>query len=594
MAVIPSAARNLSRVGVFVCHCGINIASTVDVERVAAEIGQHPEVAHAATYRYMCSDPGQQLVRNAIAEHNLDAVIVAACSPLMHEKTFRQAVAAAGLNPYRCEMANIREQCSWVHQHEPARATEKAIEIVRTVVERVARNEGLEPFRLPLTKRALVIGGGIAGMQAALDIANARFPVVLVERDASLGGKMARLSGTYLNLSAAPELLERKVQQVLNHPHIEVLTEAQVTKVEGYVGNFKVEVSRRVNGERVDEEVGAIVVATGWDPYPMERLPEYGGGEIPDVVDGLTFEGMLRGEVGRNAECHLPESWELSGRFKLRRPSDGRVPREIVFVQCAGSRDPERGVSYCSKVCCMVVAKQAMMFKERVPGGQSYVFYIDIRSAGKGYDEYVQRAMEDYGILYLRGKVSKVFRDGEKVVVWGVDTLSGRPVEVAADLVVLATPMAPSRQALELAQTLRVGVDQNGFFSEAHPKLRPVESLTAGVFLAGVAQGPRDIPETVSQASGAAAKVLQLFSHDEMTQEPTVAHVIEELCCGCGVCVEACPYAARALHPVFATATVNAALCQNCGACVVACPNKASQIHNWTLEQVLAMADVIV
>jgi heterodisulfide reductase subunit A len=602
----------MSRIGVFLCHCGINIASTVDVERLAAEIGRHPEVAYATTYRYMCSDPGQQLVRKAIAEHNLDGVIVAACSPLMHEKTFRQAVAAAGLNPYRCEMANIREQCSWVHQHEPARATEKAIEIVRTVVERVTRNEGLEPFRLPLTKRALVIGGGIAGLQAALDIANARFPVVLVERDASLGGKMARLSGTYLNLSAASGLLERKVEQVLNHPHIEVVTGAQVTKVEGYVGNFKVEVSRRVNAERVDGEkgapdeshasstpysctfdVGAIVVATGWDPYPMERLPEYGGGEIPDVVDGLTFEGMLRGEVGRNAECHLPESWELSGRFKLRRPSDGREPREIVFVQCAGSRDPERGVSYCSKVCCMVVAKQAMMFKERVPEGQSYVFYIDIRSAGKGYDEYVQRAMEDYGILYLRGKVSKVFRDGEKVVVWGVDTLSGRPVEVAADLVVLATPMAPSRQALELAQTLRVGVDQHGFFSEAHPKLRPVESLTAGVFLAGVAQGPRDIPETVSQASGAAAKVLQLFSHDEMTQEPTVAHVIEELCSGCGVCVEACPYAARALHPVFATATVNAALCQNCGACVVACPNKASQIHNWTLEQVLAMADVI-
>ena len=583
----------MSRIGVFLCHCGINIASTVDVERVAVEIGQHPEVAHAATYRYMCSEPGQQLVRNAIAEHNLDAVVVAACSPLMHEKTFRQAVAAAGLNPYRCEMANIREQCSWVHQHEPARATEKAIEIVRTVVERVTRNEGLEPFRLPLTKRALVIGGGIAGMQAALDIANARFPVVLVERETHLGGKMARLSGTYLNLSAAPELLERKVQQVLNHPHIEVLTEAQVTKVEGYVGNFKVEVSRRVNGERVDEEVGAIVVATGWDPYPMERLPEYGGGEIPDVVDGLTFEGMLRGEVGRNAECHLPESWELSGRFKLRRPSDGREPREVVFVQCAGSRDPERGVSYCSKVCCMVVAKQAVMFKERVPGGQAYVFYIDIRSAGKGYDEYVQRAMEDYGILYLRGKVSKIFRAGEKVVVWGVDTLSGQPVEVAADLVVLATPMSPSRQALELAQTLRVGIDQHGFFSEAHPKLRPVESLTAGVFLAGVAQGPRDIPETVSQASGAAAKVLQLFSHDEMTQEPTVAYVIEELCSGCGVCVEACPYKARAIHPVFATATVNAALCQNCGACVPACPNKASQIHNWTPEQILAMADVI-
>ena len=350
-------------------------------------------------------------------------------------------------------------------------------------------------------------------------------------------------------------------------------------------------------------------MATGWDPYLLARLPEYGGGETPDVVDGLTFERMLRDSEGAppgdggpalvtlsGAEGHVTLS-EVEGsrnlEHQLHRPSDGRVPREVVFIQCAGSRDPERGVPYCSKVCCMYVAKQAMMFKERVPGGQAYVFYIDIRSAGKGYDEYIQRAMEEYDILYLRGKVSKVFRDGDKVMVWGADTLSGRPVEVAADLVVLATPMTPSRQALELAQTLRIGVDQNGFFSEAHPKLRPVESLTAGVFLAGTAQGPKDIPETVSQASGAAAKVLQLFSHDMMTQEPTVAHVIEELCSGCGCCVEACPYKARAIHPLRGIATVNAALCQNCGACVVACPNKASLIYNWTPEQILAMADVI-
>ena len=606
----------MSRIGVFICHCGINIASTVDVERLAREIGQHPQVAHATTYRYVCSEPGQQLIRNAIVEHNLDGVVVAACSPLMHEKTFRQTVSTAGLNPYRCEMANIREQCSWVHQHEPARATEKALEIVRTVVERVSRNEELEPFRLPLTKRALVIGGGIAGMQAALDIANANFPVVLVEREDHLGGKMARLSGTYLNFNAAPGLLERKVKQVLDHPHIEVLTGAQVVGVEGYIGNFTVEVSggrgagsrgageqgsrAQGDGEQVPDrcslvtdhyEVGAIVVATGWDPYLLERLPEYGGGEIPDVVDGLTFERMLRdGEGLPPGNGGLEHELRSGG---LHRPSDGRVPREVVFIQCAGSRDPEHGVPYCSKVCCMVVAKQAMTFKERVPEGQAYVFYIDIRSAGKGYDEYVQRAMEGYDILYLRGKVSKVFRDGDKVIVWGADTLSGRPVEVAADLVVLATPMTPSRQALELAQTLRIGVDQNGFFSEAHPKLRPVESLTAGVFLAGTAQGPKDIPETVSQASGAAAKVLQLFSHDEMTQEPTVAHVIEELCSGCGGCVEACPYKARALHPLWGIATVNAALCQNCGACVVACPNKASQVYNWTPEQILAMADVI-
>ncbi len=594
----------MSRIGVFVCHCGLNIAGIVDVERVAEEVGQHADVVHATTYRYMCSNPGQQLLRDAIVEHDLDGVVVAACSPLMHEKTFRQAASAAGLNPYRCEMANIREQCSWVHEHEPARATEKAIEIVCTVVEKVTRDEELEPFHLPLTKRALVIGGGIAGMQAVLDIANAGYPVVLVEREGHLGGKMAWLSGTYLNFTAAPDLLERKVKQVLHHPHVQVLTGAQVVGVEGYVGNFEVMVGStqvdketRKQGEEnlstclpvslstdLTFDIGAIVVATGWDPYPLERLPEYGGGEVPDVVDGLTFEEMLR-------DGAPPRSGGAGGG--IRRPSDGRVPREVVFVQCAGSRDPERGVPYCSKVCCMYVAKQAMMFRERVPEGQAYVFYIDIRSAGKGYDEYVQRAMEAHDILYLRGKVSKIFRDGDKVMVWGADTLSGRPLEVAADLVVLATPMVPSHQALELARTLRVGVDQDGFFSEAHPKLRPVESLTAGVFLAGAAQGPKDIPETVSQASGAAAKVLKLFSQDDMTQEPMVAYVIEELCSGCGMCVEACPYGARAIHPVWDIATVNAALCQNCGACVVACPNKASQIYNWTPEQILAMADVI-
>jgi heterodisulfide reductase subunit A len=600
----------MSRIGVFVCHCGINIAGTVDVKRVAEEIGRHPEVVYATDYAYMCSDPGQQLVRDAIDEHDLDAVVVAACSPTMHEATFRRATSSVGMNPYRCEMANIREQCSWVHEHVPARATDKAIEIVRTVVEKVRRDRELEPFRLPLTKRALVIGGGIAGMQAALDIASAGFPVVLVEREDHLGGRMTQLSGTYLNFQAAPGLVQRKVERVLEHPNIEVITGSEVIAVEGYVGNFVVaceakpqigkplppcgggqrggagdEAGQSEDGTSADPsagsgiqqsaEVGAIVVTTGWDPYPLERLPEYGGGELVDVVDGLAFERMLRDGT-------------------LRRPSNGRVPREVVFVQCAGSRDPERGVAYCSKVCCMVVAKQAMMFKEQVPNGQAYVFYIDIRSAGKGYDEYVQEAMEEQDILYLRGKVSKVFRDRDRVMVWGVDTLSNQPVAVAADLVVLATPMLPSRQAFEVSQKLRVSVDEYGFLREAHPKLRPVESLTAGIFLAGAAQGPKDIPETVSQASGAAAKVLQLFSQDEMIQEPTVAYVVEELCSGCGICVEVCPYEAREIHPVRGIATVNAALCENCGACLVACPNKASRIHNWTPEQILAMADAVV
>jgi heterodisulfide reductase subunit A len=576
----------MSRIGVFVCHCGVNIASTVDVQAVVERSQQDSDVVFAIDYKYMCSDPGQQLIKDSIAKYNLDGVVVAACSPAMHETTFRRTVASAGINAFRCESANIREQVSWVHQQEKEAATQKAVAITRSIVDKVKTNEELASLTLPLTRRTLVIGGGIAGMQAALDIADAGYPVVLVEKTASLGGNMARLSGTYLNFSAAPDLLQKKILQVTRHPGIQLLTNAEVVEVDGYVGNFRVKVLAKdpagqtetveASGTEFRFDIGAIIVATGWQPYDRARLPEYGGSDIPDVVDGLTFESML------------------AQGCEIRRPSDGKTPREIVFVQCAGSRDRERGVPYCSKVCCMYVAKQAMLYKERVPYGQAYVFYIDIRSAGKGYDEYVQRAMTETQALYLRGKVSKIFKDGEKVMVWGADTLSGRAVEIAADMVVLATPMTPSSSSIELGQKLHISTDANGFYNEAHPKLRPVETLTAGIFLAGAGQGPKDIPETVAQASGAAAKVLQLFSHDEMTASPLVATVIAELCAACGACVKACPYGARAIHPLWNIATVNAALCQGCGACVVACPNKASQVHNWRPDQILAMVDELV
>jgi heterodisulfide reductase subunit A len=592
----------MGKTGVFVCHCGHNIAGTVDVEAVADKVRQHPDVAFAVDYKYMCSDPGQQLIRDSIRQYDLDGVVVAACSPAMHETTFRRTVSGVGLNPYRCESANIREQVAWVHQRDKPEATRKALEITRSIVEKVKGNEKLEPLKLPVTQRTLVIGGGVAGMQAALDIADARYPVILVEQTERIGGKIAQLSGSYINFQAAPDMFQKKIQRVQTHPYIQVLTDSKVHEVSGYVGNFRAVVHSSDNDrgsshtvmdantlgdtpppratETIDKheftfDVGAIIVATGWDRYEQTLLPEYGGGRIPDVVDGLAFEGML-----------------ASGRVS--RPSDGRVPREVVFVQCAGSRDSERGVPYCSKVCCMYVAKQAVHYHELVPDGQTYVFYIDIRSAGKGYDEYVQRAMEQHQVLYLRGKVSRIFQDGDKVLVWGADTLSGRAVEVAADLVVLATPMSPSRSALELARILRVSTDTHGFYNEAHPKLRPVETLTSGIMVAGAGQGPKDIPETVAQASGAAAKVLQLFSRDEMTQSPMVAVVIEELCAACGACVSACPYNARDLHPLWNVATVNAALCQSCGACVVACPNKASQVHNWRPTQILAMVDEVV
>ena len=568
----------MRKVGVFICHCGINIAGTVDVDKVAEDIQSYPGVAFATTYKYTCSDPGQQIIKDAIQQHGLDGVIVAACSPAMHETTFRRTAAAAGMNPYLLECANIREQCSWVHQNDKGRATEKALLTIQSMVEKVKRNEALDPLSLPLTKKALVIGGGIAGITAALDIADAGYPVILVEKGEHLGGKMADLSGTYLNFAAAPDLLTRRIDRVLQHPNIQVITGAEVVQVDGYVGNFRATVVQgtRDPGLGNTYDVGAVIAATGYGRYPQSKLPEYGGGTIPDVIDGLTFEAML------------------APGAKIQRPSDGKTPKEVVFVQCAGSRDPEHGVPYCSKVCCMYTAKQAVLFKERVPHGQAYVFYIDIRSAGKGYDEYVQRAMTDSRALYLRGKVSKIFQDGNKVIVWGSDTLSNRQVEIAADLVVLATPMAAPEGAKELAQRLHISTNADGFYNEAHPKLRPVESLTAGIFLAGTGQGPKDIPETVAQASAAAAKVMQLFSRDEMKAEPTIAQVIPELCAACGLCVKACPYGARQVDEILQVATVNPALCQACGACAAACPNKASVVRNWTPTQILFMADVLV
>ena len=568
----------MRRIGVFVCHCGFNIAGTVDVEKVAAELRDNPQVAFTTTYKYMCSQPGQDLIRQAIAEQNLDGVIVAACSPAMHEATFRKASAAAGLSPYLCEIANIREQCSWVHQNVPQQATVKAADIVRTMVEKTAGDEALAPLSTPVNRRALVLGGGIAGLQAALDIADSGYPVVLVEKGDHLGGKVADLSGVYLNFTGGQELLRDKIRAVQEHPRIAVQLQTELAALEGYVGNFqaKLKPAGAPDAEAGPPlEVGALVVATGFELFSMNLLGEYGAGKYPDVISGLDFERMLASPDG------------------LRRPSDGRTPKEVVFVQCVRSRDPERGMPYCSRVCCMYTAKHARLLKQRVPDGQAYVFYIDIRSAGKGYEEFVQEAMQQDGVLYIRGRVAKVYPEGDKIVVWGVDTLSGEIVEVPADLVVLATAAVPNAGAIELAQRLHIATDPYGFFSEAHPKLRPVESLTAGIYLAGAAQAPKDIPDTVAMASGAAAKVLTLFSQEKLVQEPTVAYVIEEICAGCGQCINACPYGARTIDERRHVAVVNPALCQYCGACVAACPNKASQIHNWTSDQIMAMINAL-
>ncbi|MDP2920182.1 MAG: CoB--CoM heterodisulfide reductase iron-sulfur subunit A family protein [Dehalococcoidia bacterium] len=557
------------RIGVFVCHCGLNIAGTVDVKRVVAEIKKYPGVVHAEDYMYMCSDPGQELMRKAIIENRLTGVVNANCSPSLHEKTFRRVCAIAGLNPYRCEIANIREQCSWPHAHDKESATRKAIAIVKATVERLRLNMMLTPLAIPLTKRALVVGGGIAGIQAALDIANGGYEVVLVEKSDSLGGRVMQLSATFPTLEHPSDFMQSNIKEVLTHPRIRLYPGAEVEEVNGYVGSFTVAVKQ--NGRLTEEDIGAVVVATGYEMFPREKLPVYP--DDPDIVSGLQFEQILAGR-------------------DIRRPSDGTIPGDVVFIQCAGSRDPEHGVPYCSRVCCMYTAKQVLLYRKAVPDSQAYVCYMDLRSDAKGFEEFIQQVMSHDGVLYIRGNVSRVFRDGDKLKVWTVDTLSGKNLEISADMVVLALAIVPRQSTRELARKLNISLDEHGFLTEAHIKLRPVESLTAGIYLAGTAQWPRDIPDTIASASAAASKVLSLFSRKELLHEPTIAHVDEDVCSGCGVCVGVCAYKAITLDGRRRVAVVNEALCEGCGACAATCPSKAMQHTNWSHRQLFSMIDV--
>ncbi len=656
----------MSKIGVFVCHCGENISATVDCAKVAETASKYDGVTFSVDYKYMCSDPGQTLIKNAIIEKGLTGVVVASCSPRMHEPTFRKACAEAGLNPYMCEMANLREHCSWVHEKGEA-TTEKAIDLVRILVEKIKYNQSLNAIKVPVTKTALVIGGGIAGIQASLDIANTGHKVILIEKDPSIGGHMSQLSETFPTLDCSQCILTPRMVEVAQHPNITLYTYAELESLEGFVGNFKVKIRRKSKSldeklctgcgtctikcpakkipsefneglgmrtaiyvpfpqavpnkpvidrlnctyytkgkckvcekvcptqairfdqedQIVEAEIGAIVLATGFTVKQPDFFPEYGYGKYPDVITGLQFE--------RLASASGPTLGEI------RRPSDGKIPEKIVFVSCAGSRDQAKGIPYCSKICCMYIAKHAMLYQHKVHGGKSYVFYMDIRAGGKMYEEFVRRAIEDDGVNYIRGRISRIYEKNGKLIVCGADTLlNAMPVEIDADMVVLATAGVANEDAEELAQKLHVSYDSYHFFAEAHPKLKPVETNTAGIFLAGACQSPRDIPESVSMASGAAVKVAGLFSQDELTREPLIAVVnrqaapVYSSCVGCFLCVSACPYQAiekeeiknRAGEVIKSVAKVNPGLCQGCGTCVAFCRTKSIDIQGYTHEQV--------
>ena len=660
----------MHRIGVFVCWCGSNIAATVDVAKVAEAVKSDPSVVFSQDYQYMCSEAGQNLIKNAIKEYDLTGLVICSCSPRMHEATFRKAAQSVGLNPYMVEIANIREQCSWIHK-DREEATEKAIILARAAIAKVCLNAPLQAGESAVTKRALIIGGGIAGIQSALDIADAGYKVDIVEKAPTIGGKMAQLDKTFPTLDCAACILTPKMVEAAQHENITLYTYSEVEEVKGFVGNFTVKIRKKARfidenkctgcavctekcpsrkgknefncglntrgavyipfaqavpnvavidptncihfktgkcgicakncsagaiafdqqDEIIEETYGAIVVATGYQISDVTKYDEFQYTKHPDVVTSLELERLMNAAGPTQGV--------------LLRPSNKEHPHDIVFIQCVGSRDNTcRGKLYCSKICCMYTAKHAMLIREKYPDVNVHVFYIDVRTPGKNFDEFYRRAVEQYSVDYIKGMVGKVYEnDKGGLTVQAVNLISNERVMIDTDMVVLAAAIEPSDGVRKVASMLTASIDTNNFLTEAHPKLRPVECATAGVFLSGVCQGPKDIPETVSQAGAAAVKVIGLLAKDKLVTNPCTAGPDELMCNGCSTCANVCPYGAidyvdkevndHGKREVRRIARVNGALCQGCGACTVACPSGAMDLKGFSNRQIMAEVDAI-
>jgi len=649
------------RIGVFVCHCGINIAQTVDVEAVTEYAKNLDGVVIAKNYKYMCSDVGATLIKDMIKEHKLDAVVIASCSPRMHEHTFRRVASDGGVNPYRVEIANIREQCSWAHT-DKKQATEKAKYLVRSAVSKARLNEPLKTSSIKVIPEALVIGAGIAGIQASLDLANDGFKVHLVERDPSIGGHMAQLDKTFPTLDCSSCILTPKMMEVANHENIELLTYSEIVSVDGSIGNYTVKIRKKPRyvdvekctgcgdcatacrlkdritsefnqgmGKRgaaympfpqavplkycldaskclfltrgkcgdeplckkacaqgaidfdqkeeiIERKVGSIIVATGYDLLDPAKMYEYGYTTSPDVITTLELERLISSSGPTKGE--------------ILRPSNQQKPKSVTFVLCAGSRD-ETQCTWCCRIGCMSALKHVYLLREKLGDDvEINLCYQDIRSYGKGYEEFY-RNVRGLSTNMFRGKPSEIrtMKDHLKLDIF--DTTVNKLFEIKTDLVVLVPALVPRADAQEFARLLRLTLSGDGFFLEAHPKLRPMDTFVNGIFIAGCCQGPKDIQDTVSQASGAASRAATILSKEEMEIDPLIAAVDEDICTGCGICIEVCPYEARSLNEKTKVAEVNEALCAGCGGCIAACPSNASIHKNFTKKQLLNQVDEI-
>jgi len=641
------------RIGVFICHCGLNIAGVIDIKELVEFAKTIPDVVYVKDNRYTCADPGQEEIRKAIKEHKLNRVVVAACSPRMHEVTFRRTVSEAGLNPYLFEMANIREFSSWCHPSTPKEATEKAKDLIKMAVAKARLLMPLQTIEVPVTNKALVIGGGIAGMNAALDLAEMGFKVYLLEKGESIGGHMAQLDKTFPTLDCSICIEGPKMVDVGRHPNIEIISYADLLSVSGFIGNFKVRIRKNpryviaenctgcgeckdvcpieypnewdmglgvrkaisvpfdqavplvytINRdyciecykcvdacgarqainfdqkpEEIELEVGAIIVATGYDIYLPYDNQLYGYGKYTNVITSLEFERLIlaAGPTGG----------------KVVRASDGQKPHSVAFIQCVGSRDTNK-YPYCSNFCCMYTLKHVVQLKEKYKEDiEVYVFYMDMRTNFKGFEEFYQRARE-LGVNFIRGRVSRIFEDPKtkNLIIHAEDANLGMPIEVEAEMVVLATAAIPKKGTEEIARILNLTRGADGFFMESHPKLKPLDAPTDGIFLAGACQGPKDIPYSVSQGCGAAARAATVLSKKTWKIEPIIAVVDPTKCRNvltkCGICAERCPYGAIKAEEKK-PAQVITAMCHGCGTCVAECPADAIQQMHFTDAQILA------